>query len=331
MPGTIHFEWPWAFLALLLLPLLYWRSRRAPLPAVPFNGAPLEVRSRRQCFLWLPSALRCLALVGLIACLARPQQGARFEREATRGIAIQLLIDRSGSMQHADMIYAGRRATRLFTVTALSRQFIFGGAYGLKGRPNDIIGLVQFAADPITLCPLTLEHGRLAGLIDLIQPAREDEDGTAIGDAVTLAAARFKESEAAAGGPFKSKVIVLLTDGENNMGARSPYEAAAIAKQWGVRIYAIGIRPYSSGSRYDQLMETTLESLAETTGGMARMVADGAALQDVYRQIDRLEPTQIRPPKLTGGHPAFEWLAAAALALLAAQVLLEQTWLRRTP
>jgi Ca-activated chloride channel homolog len=327
----LHFDSPWAFALLLLLPLLAWRNRRLAAPAVRFNASVLPPRSRRQRFLWLPMALRCTALAALIVAVARPQLGARLSRDITKSVAIQILIDRSGSMQHIDMVFGGRRATRLSTVTQLSRQFIFGDNRDLKGRPNDMIGLIEFASDPITLCPLTLEHNRLATLIERIEPARNDEDGTAIGDAVALAAARFKEAEAAAGTPFKSKVIVLLTDGENNMGARSPSEAAALAKQWGVRIYAIGIRPTGAVSLYEEMMETGLDTLAEETGGKARLVADAAALRDVYGEIDRLEPTEIRPPKLAGGHPAFESLAIAALGLLALETLLNQTWLRRVP
>jgi Ca-activated chloride channel family protein len=331
-----HFEWPWAFAALLLLPLVAWRNRRLRTPAVVFNGAILPARSRRQRFLWIPTALRCLALALLIAAVARPQRGARLSRDITKSIAIQILIDRSGSMQHTDMVFRGRRATRLFTVTMLSRRFIFGDRSvinnsGLQGRPSDMVGLIEFAGDPITLSPLTLDHTRLSTLIERIEPARPDEDGTAIGDAVALAAARFHEAEAAAGAQLKSKIIVLLTDGENNMGARTPADAAALAKKWGVRIYAIGIRPRTSNSRYDEMMESGLDTLAEETGGIARMVADADALTDVYREIDRLEPTEVHPPKLSGGFPAFESLAVLALALLLLEVLLNQTWLRRIP
>lgn len=327
-----HFEWPWALAALFLLPLLAWRNRRVPVPSISFNAAVAPPRSKRQRRLWLPILLRCLALALLIVAVARPQRGAKLSRDIARSVAIQILIDRSGSMQHADMFYAGRRATRLFTVTMLSRQFIFGDGHGLNGRASDMIGLIEFAADPITLCPLTLEHNRLATIIERIEPARREDDGTAIGDAVALAAARFKDAESAAGSAFKSKAIVLLTDGGNNMGALTPADAAKLAKDWGVRIYAIGIQPGIASAHHEEMLENTgLEMLAEETGGLARMVADGNALEQVYREIDRLEPTEIRPPQFSGGRAAFGPLAIAALTLLALETLLNQTWLRRVP
>jgi Ca-activated chloride channel family protein len=329
---TLHFEWPWVFFALALVPLLWIRSRRAPAPAARFNGSAPGIRSRRQRYLWLPAGLRCLALIALIIAAARPETGATLSRDITKSIAIEVLIDRSTSMLHGDMIYAGRRSTRLNAVRALSRQFIFGNDRDLKGRPNDMIGLIEFASDPITLCPLTLDHQRLNGLIGHVEAAQGDEDGTAIGDAVALASARLKEAESAAHAPLKSKVIVLLTDGENNMGTRTPFDAAALAKQWGVKIYAIGISPVGGNSgAYDALMQTGLEALADETGGLARMVSDSAALAEVYREIDRLEPTEILPPKRSGGRPVLESFAIAALCLLTLETALAQTWLRRVP
>src|SRR5580658_3582968 len=326
----MHFEWPWALGALLLLPLLAWRQRRSTPPTVVFNRTAALPASARQRFLRLPAALRLAALALLIVAAARPQLGARPIRDISKSIAIQVLIDRSSSMRHYDFLYRGV-ATRLDVVKTLSLQFIFGNHRDLKGRPSDMIGLIEFAGDPITLSPLTLSHEHLASLIQSIQPASGDEDGTAIGDAVALAAARFKEAETTAGGQLKSKVIVLLTDGQNNMGARTPAQAAALAKQWGVRIYAIGIRPGVADGRYDRMIETGLDELGEETGGLSRMVESGAALVDVYKEIDRLEPAEVRAARYTGGTAWFGALALAALCLVAAEAALSQTWLRRAP
>jgi Ca-activated chloride channel family protein len=326
-----HFEWPWALGALLLLPLLAWRRRRLNPPTLVFNRTAVLPHSPRQKFLQLPAALRLAALALLIVAVARPQLGARPVRDISKSIAIQVLIDRSSSMRHTDFQYGRGAATRLDVVKTLSLQFIFGNQRDLKGRPSDMIGLIEFAGDPITLSPLTLSHDHLSSLIESIQPARGDEDGTAIGDAVALAAARFKEAETAAGGQLKSKVIVLLTDGQNNMGARTPAQAAALAKQWGVRVYAIGIQPGVADSRYDRMIETGLDELGEETGGLSRMVESGAALVDVYKEIDRLEPAEVKAARYTGGTAWFGALALAALCLVAAEAAISQTWLRRAP
>jgi Ca-activated chloride channel homolog len=317
-----------------LLPLLAWR-RLSP-PTLVFNRTATLPRSARQRFLRLPAALRLVALALLIVAIARPQLGARPVRDISKSIAIQVLIDRSSSMRHTDFIYGRGAATRLDVVKTLSLQFIFGNRRELKGRPSDMIGLIEFAGDPITLSPLTLSHDHLSALIQSIQPASGEEDGTAIGDAVALAAARFKEAETAAGGQLKSKVIVLLTDGQNNMGARTPAQAAALAKQWGVRVYAIGILPGGvddrrNDSRYDQMIETGLDELGEETGGLSRMVESGAALVDVYKEIDRLEPAEVKAARYTGGTAWFGALALAALCLVAAESAISETWLRRAP
>ena len=332
----MHFEWPWALAALLLLPLLAWRSRRLNPATLVFNRTATLPRSARQKFLRLPAALRVVALALLIVAAARPQLGAKPVRDISKSIAIQVLIDRSSSMRHTDFLYGRGAATRLDVVKTLSLQFIFGNRRELKGRASDMIGLIEFAGDPITLSPLTLSHDHLSALIQSIQPASGDEDGTAIGDAVALAAARFKEAETTAGGQLKSKVIVLLTDGQNNMGARTPAQAAALAKQWGVRVYAIGILPGGVGysrydSRYDRMIETGLDELGEETGGLSRMVESGAALVDVYKEIDRLEPAEVKAARYTGGTASFGALALAALCLVATEAAISQTWLRRAP
>src|SRR5580698_3539378 len=194
-----HFEWPWALAALLLLPLLAWRQRRLNPPTVVFNRTAALPPSARQKFLRLPAALRLAALALLIVAVARPQLGAKPFRDISKSIAIQVLIDRSSSMRHTDFLYGRGAATRLDVVKTLSLQFIFGNRRDLPGRPSDMIGLIEFAGDPITLSPLTLSHDHLSSLIQNIQPASGDEDGTAIGDAVALAAARFKRSRDSGG------------------------------------------------------------------------------------------------------------------------------------
>ena len=149
---------------------------------------------------------------------------------------------------------------------------------------------------------------------------------------MAVAAARFHLAESNPQERFKSKVIVLLTDGDNNSGTHSMSEAASIAKQWDVRIYAIGIREKSRAGNVavDPAMQV-LEAFATTTGGIARPVIDGASLRDVYAEIDRLEKSERAAPRLSGGWPWTYAAALAGVALLVTEITLRQTWLRRVP
>lgn len=330
-----QFEWPWILLALAAIPLLarrYW-SNRAVRAAVRMPHAPgaRVPRTIRQEWIHLPAALRIVALAVLIVAMARPHWGARRVRDITRSIGIQVLMDHSGSMEAKDLMFEGKLHTRLDVVKRLTEDFIFGNGHELKGRPSDMVGLIAFAAYPITLCPLTLTHEQITPPLRSLQPARGLNNGTAIGDAVALAAARFQKAESEAGGQFKSKAIILLTDGENNSGARTVEEAARLTRQWGVRVYAIGIRPRSEGDEYDRFVRYSLETLARETQGIARIVTEGGGLQAIYAQIDRLEPSEINVARYVDRRDLFRVLALAGLCLLAMEVVLSQTWLRRAP
>ena len=330
-----QFEWPWILAALLALPFVIRRYRRAfnnraavRLPHAPGVRVP---RTLRQEFLHLPAVLRVAALVILIVALARPHWGARRVRDITHSIGIQMLVDHSGSMESKDLFFEGAVHTRLEVVKRLTTEFIFGNSRDLQGRPSDMIGLIDFAALPETLCPLTLSHEQIVPLLRSLEPARGLNNGTAIGDAVALAAARFAKAESEAGGQFKSKVIILLTDGENNSGARTVDEAAKLARDWGVRVYAIGIRPVSEGGQYDRYVRYGLDTLAQQTGGISRVVKDGSGLASIYAQIDRLERSDIHVTRYIEQHDLFRILALMALALVALEVALSQTGLRRVP
>lgn len=330
-----QFEWPWILLALAGLPWLvrrYWRQRRAGaalrLPHAPGVRVP---RTSRQEFLHLPAVLRVAVLAILIVTLARPHWGARHVRDITRSIGIEVLVDHSGSMESKDLFFEGHPHTRLEVVKQLTEEFIFGNGKDLKGRPADMVGLIAFAAYPTTLCPLTLTHEQVAPLLRSLEPARGLNNGTAIGDAVTLAAARFEKAEGEAGGQFKSKVVILLTDGENNSGARTVEDAARLARQWGVRVYAVGIRPVSEGGQYDRYVRYSLDTLASETGGISRLVADGSGLRAIYAQIDRLERSELNVTRFIERRYVFGILTSLAFGLLVAEVILGQTWLRRVP
>ena len=272
----MRFEFPWAFLILPLVVLLVWFSLRrrqgaglrfSSVSIASSSGSSLRTRLRH-----LPLMVRVIAVVLLTFGLARPQQGREEVRDVSQGIAIEMIVDRSGSMGQ-EFIYERTQLNRLEAVKKIFREFVLGNGKDLKGRPNDLIGMVAFARYADTICPLTLSHGALDRFIESIQlVTRRNEDGTAIGDGLALAAARLKtaeellkstlakpptpgsheqaerrRSDPPAGGlpakdyQIKSKVVILLTDGQNNAGKRSPIEAARLAKEWGIKVYAIGI------------------------------------------------------------------------------------------
>jgi Ca-activated chloride channel family protein len=331
-----RFDWPWLLIALALLPLLarYRRQRAKSTPALGFtrgeNGAPLP-RTRRQRWLRLPANLRLAAMALLIVALAGPRLSGRRVREINRTTGLQLVVDCSGSMLARDMVFRGKPAARIDVVRELSRDFVFGDGVALKGRPLDMIGVIAFAEEPVTLCPLTLAHESLRPVLDGVRVG-SGADGTAIGDAVAVAAARFHQAETIAAQKFKSTAIILLTDGDNNSGAHTVQDAGSLAAKWGVRVYTIAIKP-GMRPRPDQIdpAMSALDGLADATGGKSRMVSDGEALRTVYEDIDRLEKSDIATARFTGGRELMYALVLAAMALLAAETVLAQTWLRRIP
>ena len=243
----MQFAQPWAFLLLALLPAALWFGlHKRALPGVRFSSTRSLRSSRptlRQHLAVTPLVLRLIALCLVTVALARPQVGVEFVRDVTKGIAIEIVVDRSGSMA-AEMSYDGERLTRLDVVKSVIEEFVNGGKGELGGRPNDLIGLVAFARYADTVSPLSLSHGAIKGFLDTVEIVnRQEEDGTSIGDAIALAAARLHRAGQDTGEDYemKSKVIILLTDGQNNAGKRKPLEAASLADDWGIKIYTIGI------------------------------------------------------------------------------------------
>ena len=248
-----RFQSLWMLLLLLLVPVAVYLHRRGKQRgALLFSTVPearRAGRSLRQRLLGTPLVIRVTALVLLAFALARPQRGTERVVDTSRGVAIEMVVDRSSSMS-AEFRYHGRRVSRLQVALQLFRDFVLGGSGTLKGRPSDLIGLITFARYADTICPLTLSHNALVGFLPTVKIVdQRSEDGTAIGDAVALAAARLKTVEqtlAHRGGKnkgyqIKSKVIILLTDGQNNAGKHSVQQAADMAAAWGIKIYAIGI------------------------------------------------------------------------------------------
>jgi Ca-activated chloride channel homolog len=345
----MRFEFPWAFLILPLVVLLVWfvlrRHRGVGLRFSSVGIAGSSGSSLRTRLRHLPMIGRVIAIVLLTVGLARPQQGREEVRDVSQGIAIEMVVDRSGSMGQ-ELIYEGKQLNRLEVVKKIFKEFILGNGKDLQGRPSDLIGMVAFARYADTLCPLTLSHGALDRFIESIQVVtRRNEDGTAIGDALALAAARLRTLEEVLKMDYriKSKVVILLTDGQNNAGKRSPVEAARLAKEWGIKVYAIGIGGRESfvtvrtplgdykvpgGPGVD---EATLKNIADETGGAFWLAESAEKLHQIYKEIDRLERTEIESVRHIDYAERFLAFVLAALALLILEQVIISTVFRRIP
>ncbi|NOX57791.1 MAG: VWA domain-containing protein [Planctomycetes bacterium] len=352
-----------------LVPLIWWRWRRqhrhaairfSSLENLRQQGRTWAVRVR-----FIIPLLRTFAVIIMVVCLARPQKGDEETRIVSEGIAIQLLVDRSGSMRALDFHIDGERVNRLEAIKSVATQFVQGEKdAGLAGRADDLIGMITFAAYADSRCPLTLDH---AYLIDTLQQtkliAREDareEDGTAIGDAIALGVLRMKDMtkrrEALSTNRIKSKVLVLLTDGEQTKGDLTPQQGADLAKAEGIKIYTIGvgsrgvvpvptIDPFGReelGKAEFPLDETTLTEVAETTGGEYFRATNTETLRNIYARIDELEKTATEEKRyLQHAEMATQWVSIGtwnyppllllALACLAVEVLLVNTRFRKVP
>ncbi len=357
LPTNLHWGTPWT-LALLLIPLalLFLRVRKLPAVSLPTQSIAARLpKSFRQRLLWLPRFLLLLAMTAATIALARPQLGEGKVLTSTDAVAIQLVVDRSGSMA-LPISADGQEMSRLDAVKRVVRDFLLGDGKALAGRPADIIGLVQFAKYADTACPMVRDHKAVVSLVEAIHTAAQRfEDGTSIGDGLALAAARLHTAEqdlqsrhdelkTAAPDDFriKSKIIVLLTDGDNNAGIHDPLESAKLAAQWGIKVYTIGL----GGDTYmlqrgpfgdmripirGDVDAKTLKAIADATGGKFFRAQDGAALRDIYTEIDRLEKSNIKTIDYTDYTELFTPVAYTALALLGLHVLFGATWLRRTP
>lgn len=352
----MHFASPLALLLLLGLPPLYYVSHyRRRGATLRFSATALVAAagtSTRQRLEPLLPALRFLALTLLIVALARPQQGQEQVRDLSKGIAIEMVLDRSGSMAE-EMDFEGKTLNRLEVVKRVFDEFVQGNKEGLDGRPNDLIGLVTFARYADTIAPLTLGHGALSELVENVRLVQtREEDGTAVGDALALAAARLKTAEEAQlrvnaerGNDYeiKSKIIILLTDGQNNRGTNTPAEAAQMAKEWGIKIYSIGIgnapnngtvqTPFGAfpTRQRSPLDEGTLRSLAELTGGIYRRADSAEGLREIYEEIGELEKSEVTSLRYLDYQERFVPFALAGLLLLLLETVLRNTWLRKHP
>ncbi|MCB1098902.1 MAG: VWA domain-containing protein [Verrucomicrobiae bacterium] len=354
------FQFPWAFLLLALLPLLWWlRNRKfaSRTGAIRFSwtkNAAKSGRSLRQRLAFLPGVLRALALVFIIVAIARPQKGLEKVRDLNKGIAIEMVVDRSSSMGQ-EMVYDGQRMNRLEVVKKVFETFVLGDGDDLKGRGSDLVGMISFARYPDTVCPLTLAHGALPRFLETVHLAqsRSEEDGTAIGDAVALASARLKTAEEvmAAQAPdrtdryhIESKIMILLTDGMQTAGERDPIAAAKLAKEWGIKIYTIAVGGGEAIQSRDSIFGTflslgqgqemdtsTLRAIAEETGGRFFEAQNAKALKDVYSSIDELERSEIESIRFMDYKELFIPFALAALIAVALEIALNCTVFRKIP
>ena len=326
---------PWLLLVWLLIPLVLWLQRRGSHEAAIRYPSLAVLRSLthtgKRHWRWILPVLRGTALFVLVLALARPQLGKAESQYSAEGIDIVLAVDISSSMLSEDFSLDNGRANRLEVVKSVVRDF-------MTARGGDRIGLVLFGARPYTQCPLTLDHGWLLQNLDRAEIGMI-EDGTAIGSALATAAGRLEHSEA------KSKLVILLTDGQNNAGRLSPLTAAEAAHSLGIKVYTIGagtrgMAPYPTRDLFGNTVyrpirvdidEETLAKIARTTGGRYFRATDTASLQSVYETINQLERTPFRAPLYLDYDEIYPWCIVAALALVGLETGLNHTLLRKLP
>ncbi|MDR2968529.1 MAG: VWA domain-containing protein [Tannerellaceae bacterium] len=319
------------YLLLLLIPLIGWyiyklRKTQASLQVSASDPFDLpQARSWKVYLRHVPFVLRMVIIALLIIVLARPQSTNSWENSSTEGIDIMLALDISTSMRAEDL-----KPNRLEAAKDVAAAFI-------NGRPNDNIGLVVFSGESFTQCPLTADHTVLLNLFKDIQMGMI-QDGTAIGLGLANAVSRIKDSQAI------SKVIILLTDGVNNMGEIAPVTAAEIAKTFGIRVYTIGVGtqgtapyPYQTpfGVQYQnipvEIDEPALKQISAITSGQYFRATDNASLKAIYSEIDQLEKTKISVQQFSKKQEEYKMLAIWIFVLLLFEILLRNTLLRNIP
>lgn len=329
---NITFVNPAFFVLLLLLPIIAWwyyrnyRQRYAPIQMSTLAGLENK-QSTRGCLRSSLPILRVLSLLALIVALARPQLIYTEEEVVAEGIDISLAMDLSSSMLAQDF-----HPNRLEVSKRVAADFV-------RQRQYDRIGLVVFAGEAFTQCPLTTDHHVLNEFLSKLE-CGVVEEGTAIGMGLATAVNRLKDSES------KSKVIILLTDGVNNGGYQSPMLAAKIAKEYNIKVYAIGIGSvgetrapvsirgdgeYIFGTVNVEIDEKLLRQIAELTGGQYYRALDEQSLEQIYTSIDQLEKTKIEVTSFKRYSEEYRHFAFLGILFLLMEVLLRYTVLRAIP
>ncbi len=331
IPEGIKFANPDYFYLLLLIPILIaWYVYReikqnVGLKIPTFGGFAKSKKSLRIYLRHCLLLLRILAFSAIVVALARPQTSSSMETISSSGIDIIVSLDVSTSMLAEDF-----KPNRIEAAKKQAIEFI-------DKRPNDRLGLVVFAGESFTQCPITVDHVVLKNLVSTVTSGMV-EDGTAIGMGLATAVTRLKESKA------KSKVIILLTDGVNNTGIIAPLTAAEIAKTFGVRVYTIGVgshgtAPYpvktSFGTQYRnvevQIDDALLTDIAKMTGGKYFRATNNKGLNDIYSEIDELEKTKINVAVFSKKHEEYHIFALLALIIFLSEIIGRYTFFRTLP
>jgi len=348
----------WLIITPVVLGALWWRLRPHRRPAAVFSsvtdlkGLPVTVAQRlRRGLPYLYGLGLCLVIAGL----ARPQAGKAESRITGQGIAIEIVLDISGSMEAIDFQLDGRDVSRLDAVKHVVSEFVLGSrASGLQGRVDDLVGLVAFGGFADSKCPLTLDHGALVAIVhglEIPKPIRDrqgrvinaqglqEELATAIGDGVAVGVDRLRGAKA------KSKVLILLTDGDCNAGVVDPREAARIAAESGIRLYTIGIGrsglvPMPQEDEFGNRVLVPgqfridldlLREMAKTGQGRYFHASDSEGLAQVYAEIDKLERSQLEETKYSEYTELFRWFAVPGLAVILFVGVLSETRFRSLP
>jgi len=332
MWSEITFAHPLWFLAFLILPiiLIVYFKRKKTKPTIQFPSVAVFKELNKSALVRLmhiPFILRCLAISLAIIALARPQSKLSWQDMSVDGIDIVLAMDLSPSMFAKDLKPNRMEASKQVALNFIDR------------RPADRIGLVVFSGEAYTLCPLTIDHSVLKNLLLATDPEMLP-DGTAIGMGLATSANRLRDSKA------KSKIVILLTDGENNSGNIAPITAAEIAQLLGIRVYTIGVgtrgKAYSPVSRYPngsyaydyvdvKIDEPLMQRVAEMTNGKYFRATNNEALEKIYNEIDLLEKTKFDVTEFRKKKEEFWPFALGALLLFVAEWFLRNTLMRSIP
>jgi Ca-activated chloride channel homolog len=346
MTGEFEFQYPWVLALLGLLPVYaLLRGKTGRLSALLFSSADIaraagaQARAAAGRFLFF---LRLAALALGIVALAGPRLANYHVETEAQGIDIMLVQDLSWSMMAVDMGPPAEKLSRYAIASAVLKDFI-------AKRPDDRIGLIAFSGVPYLVSPLTLDHDWLIENLKRLHVGIITDLGTAIGDAVVVAARRLDADP-----NRRSRVMILLTDGDNNLGRIDPLPAAQLAAALGIKIYTIGIGiekpcnlpafdPATGKFRLDangDIIPTlllnpanysVLQKMAALSGGRFYRATSARELKSIYDQIDRLEKSPVTLRRFATYHPLFEWPLLAALALLALELILNNTRYRRVP
>lgn len=317
------FAHPWFLLLLLLLPVAAWlKGRRGQPPAFLYSSLQLVRavtnvnRSRSGAFL---ASLRWLALVLFIITLAQPRLSKSETKVNASGVDIAVAIDLSGSMDRPDFELRGRQVNRLVMAKEVLKEFI-------EKRPNDRIGIVAFGAQAYIAAPLTLDHSFLLKNLERLQLGMIEYRRTAIGSGLGTAINRLRDLKS------KSKIAILMTDGQNNAGKLDPLTVAEAARALHVKVYTIGVgRHDQAGPDADVIDEASLQKIAQMTGGKYYLADNSRKFREIYDEIDKLEKTEAEVRKFTQFKELFPWFLSPGIGLFLVEIVLRHTLLRRLP